>query len=184
MQKYREIVTKAVIGKGKKVFTDTKTVKPSNIPSTILGCWVINHNFSGQEINNQIVIDGSYDVNIWYSYDNNTKTDVIKSTNSYHEVVNMILEEEVDNKEIIVRSLKQPNCTNVEIVDDSITYTIDKELGVELVGDIFVHVADSSEDIEDNWSEIIEESKVDQQEIDKQIEEEVKEEFIDDKEIM
>lgn len=40
---YKEIVTKTVIGKGKKTFTDTRRKKIENNPSTILGCWVINH---------------------------------------------------------------------------------------------------------------------------------------------
>ena len=88
MANYKEIVTKAVVSKGKKLFTTTKRVKVTN-PSTILGCWVINHNFNGTKSNDKIVIDGSYDVNIWYSFDNDTKTDVIKETNTYHEVVKM-----------------------------------------------------------------------------------------------
>lgn len=43
MSNYREIVTKAVVAKGKKLFTTTGTINVSNTPSTILGCWVINH---------------------------------------------------------------------------------------------------------------------------------------------
>ena len=43
MSNYKEIVTKAVIGKGKKTFTTTKEQVVENNPSTILGCWVINH---------------------------------------------------------------------------------------------------------------------------------------------
>ena len=179
--KYREIVTKAVIGKGKKTFTDTKTIKVENVPSTILGCWVINHKFKGTDLNGKIVIDGSYDVNIWYSYDNDTKTDVVKNTNTYHEVVNMIYDDEINNKEILVRSLKQPNCVSVEIEDSNIKYTVEKELGVELVGDVFVHVADNSSEVEDNWSEILDDTK---DKIEEQIEEEVKEDFIDETETL
>lgn len=43
MAVYKEIVTKAVIGKGKKSFSDSYTVTPETIPTTVLGCWVINH---------------------------------------------------------------------------------------------------------------------------------------------
>lgn len=42
MSNYREIVTKAVVSKGKKLFTTNNSVTVNN-PSTILGCWVINH---------------------------------------------------------------------------------------------------------------------------------------------
>ena len=45
MNNYREIVTKAVVSKGKKLFSSTNSVTVNN-PSTILGCWVINHNFN------------------------------------------------------------------------------------------------------------------------------------------
>lgn len=40
---FKEIVTKAVIGKGKKTFTTTNSITPECNASTILGCWVINH---------------------------------------------------------------------------------------------------------------------------------------------
>ena len=48
---YKEIVTKAVIGKGKKKYKDTYQVAVEQTPSTILGCWIINHNFQGKEVN-------------------------------------------------------------------------------------------------------------------------------------
>ena len=167
MSNYKEIVTKAVVSKGKKLFTTNHSVAVSN-PSTILGCWVINHNFNGTKSNNNIVINGSYDVNIWYAYDNDTKTDVIKETNTYNEVVHM-RNTDVDGEEIIVRSLKQPNPSKVEINGNKIEYVIEKELGIELVGDVKVKIEANEED--DNWDEIVEEDK----EIDN-----IKEDYIDE----
>ena len=156
MASYREIVTKAVIAKGKKLFTSNHEVISTNKPSTILGVWVINHNFNGIKNNDEIRINGSYDVNVWYSYDNDTKTEVLKETNQYSEIVRMREREEADDEQIIVRSLKQPNCIKVDIDGDKIKYTIEKELGVELVGDVKVKV--QADDDEDPWAEIIEES--------------------------
>ncbi len=43
MALYKEIVTKAIIGKGKKAFKNMYTIDVDNNPDTILGCWVINH---------------------------------------------------------------------------------------------------------------------------------------------
>lgn len=166
MANYKEIVTKAVISKGKRLFSTDHSVEVNN-PSTVLGCWVINHNFNGTKSNNKIVITGSYDVNIWYSYDNDTKTDVIRETNTYEEVINMRDREDVEGEEIIVRSLKQPNCVKIDINGNSINYTIEKELGIELVGDIKVKV-DIYED-EDSWDDIVEDD------IDK-----IKEDYIDE----
>ncbi len=175
MANYKEIVTKAVISKGKKSFTTTNQVNVNN-PSTILGCWVINHNFQGNKSGNDIVIDGSYDVNIWYSYDNDTKTDVLKEENTYHEVVHMRDRDDITGDEIIVRSLKQPNCVNVSIEGNTIHYTIEKELGIELVGDIKVKI--EANDEEDPWDDIVEEEQR-QENISEGINQ-VQEEFIED----
>ena len=177
MANYKEIVTKAVIAKGNKLFTTNSTVKVENNPSTILGCWVINHNFNGVKSGDSIRINGSYDVNIWYSYDNDTKTQVIKETNNYSEVVHLReRDEETSGEEIIVRSLKQPNCVKVDIDGNNINYTIEKELGIELVGDIKVKIEANTE--EEPWDEIVEDSK----DIDKEEEniESVNEEFLQD----
>ena len=176
MTNYREIVTKAVVSKGKKLFTTNNSVVVSN-PSTILGCWIINHNFSGSKINNQIIIDGSYDVNIWYSYYNDTKTDVVKETKTYKEIVNMRDTSEVDGDEIIVRSLKQPNCIKVDIDGDNINYVVEKELGIELVGDIKVKIEANEE--EEPWDEIVEEDNTNN-DVNNDTIESVKEEFIED----
>lgn len=43
MAAYKEIVTKAIIGKGKKFFKNSYSIDASEVPTTILGCWVINH---------------------------------------------------------------------------------------------------------------------------------------------
>ena len=69
MSAYKEIVTKAVVGKGKKYYKNTYKVNTDSTVDTVLGCWVINHTFSGSEENNRIVINGSFDVNIWYYMD-------------------------------------------------------------------------------------------------------------------
>lgn len=160
MSNYKEIVTKAVIGKGKKLFTTDHVVELKEDASTILGCWVINHNFHGEKQGSQIIISGNYDVNIWYSYDNDTKTDVLKESQSYREVVRMRnLDDDVTGEQIIVRSLKQPTCSDISISNRSIHYTIEKELGIELVGDVKVKIEANEE--EDPWDEIIDENSDD-----------------------
>ena len=175
MANYREIVTKAVISKGKKMFVTNNKVTVEN-PSTVLGCWIINHDFNGTKNKNQVIINGSYDVNIWYSYDNDTKTDVIKERKTYQEVINMYEREDIDGEEVIVRSLKQPTCSKVEIDGNNINYVVEKELGIELVGDVKVKVEATEED--DDWDEIVEEKKED---IDNIEEDFIEEEIISDK---
>ena len=176
MGTYREIVTKAVVGKGKKYFKNIYNLKTEALPSTVLGCWVINHKFRGYKTGDKIMIDGSFDVNIWYSYEGDSKTGVVSKTVDYSEAVNVKVKEESDltnDSEIIVRALKQPNCTRVEITEGQIEYEIEKELGIELVGDTKVKIA--VENDEEPWDIIDEDTEV---EIDKEIEDNVKENFI------
>ena len=175
MANYKEIVTKAVVSKGKKLFTSTNNVMVNN-PSTILGCWVINHNFNGVKENNKIIIDGSYDVNIWYSYDNDTKTNVFRESNSYQEIVNLNKKgnSDTENEEIIVRSLKQPTVIKADINNNQITYTIEKELGIELVGNTKVKIAVDED--EEEWELLDDDLGSD---VDKVIDNEVVEEFLE-----
>lgn len=148
---FKEIVTKAIIGKGKKYYKNSYTIETENEPTTVLGCWVINHKFKGSEVGGKIVVDGSFDVNIWYSYDNDTKTTVITKKISYSESVMVRQRESTDStvRDIVVRSLKQPNCTNAKENGKSISIEIEKELGIEIVGDTKVKVA--VEDEEEPW---------------------------------
>lgn len=181
MANYKEIVTKAVIGKGKKTFTSTNTIKPDVNPTTILGCWVINHNFKGYKENDKIKIDGSYDINVWYSYDGNTKTDVVRKTNTYQELVQLNKKDELDgdNEEIIVRSLKQPTVIQADINDGTILYTIEKELGIELVGNTKVKIVVDDKD-DDDWDLLDDDTKMDTNvEVEQEIEQQVVEEFLD-----
>lgn len=41
----REIITKAICGKGRRFSTVTHTVTPPNNPTSILGAWIINHQY-------------------------------------------------------------------------------------------------------------------------------------------
>ena len=83
MNEIREIVTRAVVAKGKKVFNLVEKVRTNEKPYSILGCWVINHEFEATKINNTVKLDGEFEINIWYSTNNNTRTDIIRETISY-----------------------------------------------------------------------------------------------------
>ena len=112
---YKEIVTKAVIGKGKKKYKNSYKINVEQTPSTILGCWIINHNFEAKEVDGKILITGSFDANIWYSYENDTKTTVLTKNITYSESEKLSIENQnIINKDIIIRSLKQPTCTSAK----------------------------------------------------------------------
>ena len=155
MASLKEIVTKAVIGKTKKTMNDTFNVVVDNNVNNVLGCWIINHNFNGSFAGNDIDVKGSYDVNIWYSYDNNTKTNVIVHSYNYTDKVNIKLKDHnsfSDKNEILVRSLSDPSVSDVKVDGNNIKLTINKELAVEVVGDMLVRV-NVLDDIDDFDSE-------------------------------
>ena len=158
---YKEIVTKAVIGKGKKKYKNSYQVTVENTPSTILGCWIINHNFEAKEINEKISITGSFDANIWYSYDNDTKTTVVTKNITYSEEESLTIEQkEIVNKDIIIRSLKQPTCISAKEEGNTINLEIEKELGIEIIGDTKVKISlVEEEETWDNLDEPIKEIK-------------------------
>ena len=162
MANYKEIVTKAVIGKAKKTNSMHFSFTPDENVDTVLGCWVINHNFSGNNQSGKVGVTGSFDVNVWYAYDNDTKTKVNSKKFGYNEILNVPLKDEAtltNTSEIIVRSLKQPTVTNVQVSDGNIVLDIEKELGVEIVGDTKIKVPVEYDF--DDYEEIVDESEMD-----------------------
>ena len=72
-------------------------------------------------------------------------------------------------KDIIVRSLKQPSCTNAKENGKTISIEIEKELGIEVVGDTKIKVPIEEE--EDPW-DLIDDTEYNEEvgkEIDKSI---------------
>lgn len=165
MANFKEIVTKAVVGKAKKNSFSKFVVEPEEAPDTILGCWVINHTFEGKNENGVVGIRGAFDVNVWYSYNHDTKTSVTTKRFNYEDKMNIRLKDGsrlTDASEIIVRSLNQPTVTDVSINNGKINLTVEKELGVEIVGNTMIKV--SVEDDPDDYEliEDIDEEKLNQ----------------------
>ena len=98
---------------------------------------------------------------------------------TYNEVVTIKNSRDIDNEEVIIRSLKQPNCIKVDISGNDISYIVEKELGIELIGDEKVRIETQDEDV-DSWDEILDDKE---KEVDDKIDDEVKEDYIDDQTI-
>ncbi len=158
MSSYKEIVTKAIIGKAKKTSSADYTVETEESPNTVLGCWIINHTFNGFKKDNTVVIDGAFDVNVWYSYDLDSKTTVCTRKFTYADEMKM---NKIDNvSDIHVKCLKQPTVINVEVKDGIVHLSVEKEMGVELVGDTKVKI--SVEESSDDYEELFDEPEIDE----------------------
>lgn len=143
---YREIITKAVIGKGRKFVQDTNTITPTHKPSSILGCWIINHLYNAKRKGDGLVeVNGSYDVNVWYSYNDNTKTEVVTERVVYTDVIKLSVKDKQtlgDKAEVFAKVLQQPNCLECTIAshDQKIVAEVEREFLVEVIGDTKVTV--------------------------------------------
>jgi spore coat protein E len=145
MAEYREIITKAVVAKGRKFTQSSHTIVPAHNPTSILGCWIINHKYEAKKEGNNVVVTGHYDINDWYSYNENTKTEVATERVSYKETIKLKYRDQgvMDDCEVIVRVLQQPNCVEAVISPNGnkIIVRVEKELMVEVIGETKVCVA-------------------------------------------
>lgn len=143
---YREIITKAVCGKGRKLTKEKNNVTPSHRPSSVLGCWIINHSYHANKKNKECVeIHGSYDINIWYSFDENSKTEVVSETVQYCDEV-MLAERDKqcigDHYDVVAKVVQQPNCLqcNIEKKGNNISVEVEREFVVKIIGETKVNV--------------------------------------------
>jgi len=156
---YREIVTKAVVGKGKIANVSTVAITPSNQISKVLGCWIINHYFVNNYEEGKVFAKGRYDVHLWYGYNSDSDTLVHKQTVDYIEEfpVKMKNNETVNqNNEFLIRSIKYPTCNGLTLNEDgTVSVKIEKELTLDVIGDAKLRVQVSDmEDVSDDIDSI------------------------------
>lgn len=160
---YREIITKAVCGKGRKFSKEKHVISPSHRPTSILGCWVINHLYNAKmKSKKSVVINGSYDINIWYSFNDNTKTEVATERVNYQDIVPLSVQDKhcfSDDFDVIAKVLQQPNCLECKIAKKGhkIDVEIEREFAVQVIGETKIYVkvdpyGFQQEDDEHDWS--------------------------------
>ncbi|MFD2673007.1 outer spore coat protein CotE [Marinicrinis sediminis] len=152
----REIITKAVCGKGRKFSQATHTVHPPHKPSSILGAWLINHQYEAVKSGDCIEVVGTYDVNIWYSHEGNSKTDVAKETVSYVEAVPFSYldpKHRAATEEVMAEATQEPNCVEATLSADGsgVVIRVEREYKVEMVAEtkVCVVTCDSPDDDDD-----------------------------------
>ncbi len=141
----RQIITKAVIGKGKKFTEATHTIAPNHSPSSILGCWIINHQYKARKKGDCVEVSGTYDINVWYSFNDNTKTEVVTDKVTYTDSVPLLVKDKncvTDDLEVIARATQQPNCLecNINEAGNRIVVDVEREFIVEVIGETKVNV--------------------------------------------
>ncbi|MFS0600489.1 outer spore coat protein CotE [Peribacillus frigoritolerans] len=156
MSQYREIITKAVVAKGRKFTKSSHTICPAHHPSSILGCWIINHKYDAKKVGKKVEIHGSYEINVWYSYNHNSKTEVVTEKVQYTDVISLKYRDPdyLDDHEIAAKAVQQPNCLEACIspCGQKIIVHVEREFFVEVVGETKICVAVSPDGhCEDDW---------------------------------
>ena len=148
-------MTKTVIAKGKKRTETTVTLKPPNSPTSILGCWVINHTHQAKKVGKFIEVTGKFDVNVWYSHQDHSKTSVFTESIPYKDRIRLHYRDEPTSghEEVIVDVIQHPNCTEAIISEcgEKFFITIERELIAEVVGETKVCITVHPQSFEEEW---------------------------------
>lgn len=141
---YREIVTKAVVGKGKISNSSEVIVNMNNSPSKVLGCWIINHYFVGTYEDNKAIAKGKYDVHIWYGYNKDSDTAIHKQTIEYIEEFPLKMkpgESLNEEHDLVSKCSKYPACSSLVLSDNgNVLVKVEKELLLDVIGEAKIKV--------------------------------------------
>lgn len=148
-------MTKAVVAKGRERTETTETLCPPNRPTSILGCWVINHTHQARKSGKYVEVSGKFDVNVWYSHSNHSKTSVFTESISYKDRIKLHYRDDPTSRheEVIVNVVQHPNCTEATIskCGEKFIICIERELIAEMIGETKICVAVHPCDFEEEW---------------------------------
>lgn len=148
-------MTKAVVAKGKKRTETKETLCPPNKPTSILGCWVINHTQQAKKVGKYVEVSGKFDVNVWYSHSKHSKTSVFTETIAYKDRIRLHYRDEPTSRheEVLVNVLQHPNCTEATIskCGQNFIICVERELVVEVIGETKICVKVHPCDFEEEW---------------------------------
>ena len=145
MNNIREILTKAVIGQGRRIFNTT--VKMPETPvliGRVLGAVMTNHEVAAKKVGDEIEISGSYDVHVWYTYDDNKKTKIVRTTVEYGDVIglnNPLRPNLLASDEVIAVEDVAPYATDVRVEQGVVKVDVTFEIMTEVIGETKMRVA-------------------------------------------
>lgn len=139
MSSYREILTKAIIAKGDKEISEEKVMEVEEEISRSLGCWVINHKSDIKREENKIFIEGSYQVFVWYGFDQDTNCKLHSQVYTFKDEIPYTFsdnEEDLNDKNEIKKYIsKQPTCVKLSHEGKKITFIIERSYSIDLIGE-------------------------------------------------
>lgn len=145
MGRCREIYCKTVTGKGRLQTKSKHELQPEERVSHILGCWVMNSTVHAEKHGGHVHLTGSYEINVWFAYDENQRTDVAKHKVHFDEKVDIKPHQGAWKRgecDIRVKTVQPPACLRAELEHDgeSVRVIVESEYKVEIISEAKVLV--------------------------------------------
>ena len=129
----REIIAKTLVGKGKLALQEKQVIVLDENVSKPLGCWIINHRFETNQNGKNIELNGTYDIQIWYAFDDDKKTNVFYKTVPFNGTFMIswkkikTIDDETKQKVHVIKyptatGMNQKNEHEVEIIIESVYF--------------------------------------------------------------
>lgn len=150
----REIITKAIISKGKKRAKNKYSFEVDGI-TKVLGCWICNHHFNATIKENIPMVLGTYDLHIWYSSEDGGDSSLLKTQISYLDEMDVVKKEDRDfNDEDEIEAVcnKFPKCIKVSLDENKVIVEIEKEMAIRIIGNACIRVETKNE--KESWDEM------------------------------
>ena len=151
----REIYTKAIVAKGKKLSRITYNFTLNHFPDDILGCWITNHHYEAVIKNKIPKMIGTFDVHIWYSYHDEMDSIVEKHQVTYIDDMQVTKKEDREfesSDQVKGRCLNKPKCLSASHNGKDVTMEIEKEMQIEISGETCIKV--EVKDEEEKWDDL------------------------------
>ncbi len=103
-----------------------------------------------------VEVQGSYDINVWFSYNDNTKTEVATSTATYTDIIPLSVRDDhvlSDNMEVIAKPIQQPNTLEATISEEgsSVDVQVEREFVVDCIGETKIAVTVNPDGLIDDY---------------------------------
>ena len=90
-----------------------------------------------------VKISGNFEINVWYSSNNNEKTDILRHKVKYIKDIKtkQIVKEYLENTDdILAKIIKHPTCLNAKILNEHLELDIQFEILAEIIGETKMQV--------------------------------------------
>ena len=131
----KEILTRAVLSKGKVETISEESVMVKKEANKLIGCWIINSNYLTIVENSTVYLEGTYDVHLWYALNEDKDTVIEKKTIMYKDVFEFDGKFNPDEAEYKLYCVEYPHCSNMVLEGDIAKITVEKKFAIDTIGE-------------------------------------------------